>query len=266
MPVYFHTIPGSPLYSRIVSLVPSQTELLFDLGLEENVAGITKFCVHPAKWRKTKTIIGGTKNVRMEVIHKLNPDLIIASKEENNRKQMEELGQQYDVLVTDVKDFASATQMIVNIGLVAQKKLMALQIFKKIETGFENLKQSIKTSKKIKTAYLIWKNPYMAAGGDTFINDMMQYCGLENVYGDSLRYPEIKLEELSGGKRKCELIILSSEPYSFKEKHVKELQTVFPEARIMVANGEMFSWYGSRLIEAPEYFILLRKKIDRMFQ
>ncbi len=104
------SIPSHP--QRIISLVPSQTELLFDLGLEEQVAGITKFCVHPEKWFRSKTRIGGTKNIKSALIHQLQPDLIIANKEENVKEQVEELAAHYPVWVSDIHDLQSALDMI----------------------------------------------------------------------------------------------------------------------------------------------------------
>jgi len=248
-------IIGPRIYSRIVSLVPSQTELLYDLGLEDEVMAITKFCVHPAKWYKNKTRIGGTKNVNINVIKKINPDLIIANKEENVKEQVEELAQTFDVLVTDVNNFQEALQMIKDIGTLTGKITETLTIANKIESKFQNFAGSTINNRKIKTAYLIWKNPYMAAGGNTFINDMMQYCGLENIFSNHERYPKITLEDLQN----CELVLLSSEPYPFKEKHLREIQAQIPGMRIIIVDGEMFSWYGSRLLKAADYFEKFQK-------
>jgi ABC-type Fe3+-hydroxamate transport system substrate-binding protein len=248
-------IIGPRIYSRIVSLVPSQTELLYDLGLEDEVKAITKFCVHPAKWYKNKTRIGGTKNVNINAIKKINPDLIIANKEENVKEQVEELAKTFDVLVTDVNNFQEALQMIKDIGVLTGKITEALTIVNKIESKFQNFFGSTINERKIKTAYLIWENPFMAAGRNTFINDMMQYCGLENIFSKQERYPKITLEDLQN----CELVLLSSEPYPFKEKHLKEMQAQIPGLKIIIVDGEMFSWYGSRLLKAADYFEKLQK-------
>jgi len=238
------------VYSRIVSLVPSQTELLHDLGLESEVIGITKFCVHPATWHKNKTRIGGTKHVNLPLIHQLKPDLIIANKEENVREQVEELAANYDVYVTDVNNLTDAIDMIHTIGSLVGKVNMASQIATKIEINFTSLLDKVSLKRKIKTAYLIWNNPIMAAGGHTFINDMMQYCGLQNIFSLRDRYPQITSRDLAG----CELILLSSEPYPFKEKHSREIESQLPGVKIALVDGEMFSWYGSRLLKASSYF------------
>jgi ABC-type Fe3+-hydroxamate transport system substrate-binding protein len=235
--------------SNIVSLVPSQTELLFYLGLEKEVKGITKFCVHPTAWRKEKTIAGGTKNINIDIIKKLSPDLVIANKEENEKKQVEELAKDYNVWVTDVNNLEDALEMIKDIGQLTGTDEKANDLVIEIANAFKQLKPTVK---KIRSCYLIWKEPYMTIGGDTFISDMMKKCGFDNIYADKSRYPIVEIEALRNSY--CELLFLSSEPYPFKENHIIELQQQLPGTRIIVADGEMFSWYGSRLLKAVEYF------------
>ena len=227
MIIHSDNIPALKKYSRIVSLVPSQTELLYDLGLNEEVKGITKFCVHPKAWFKSKTRIGGTKNVKIDLIKKISPDLVIANKEENVKEQVEELAKTFDVFVTDVNNLADALCMIRDVGTLTGKATKALSLAMQIEKKFQDLSGSIAAKQKIKAAYLIWQNPYMAVGGHTFIDSMMTYCGLENIFTNVERYPEIRLEDLHSikpGERDCDLILLSSEPYPFKEKHLAEIQ------------------------------------------
>ena len=247
---------------RIVSLVPSQTELLYDLELDEYVVGITKFCVHPAEWRKAclpgrqaKTIIGGTKNILRERIKALQPDLIIANKEENVKEQVEALAEEYNVFVTDISVLNDALQMIYDVGILTHTPPKANEIIHTIKENFSNLIPS----KKIKTAYFIWRNPYMTIGGDTFINDMLARCGLENIFSSQTRYPSIDINDLK--EKDCELLLLSSEPYPFKQKHIDELQQHLPQTKIILVDGEMFSWYGSRLIQAPAYFKRLLQEV-----
>ena len=239
-------------YSRIISLVPSQTELLAYLDLEKGVIGITKFCIHPEEWFRNKTRVGGTKNINFKTIHQLSPDLIIANKEENVKEQIQELGEKYDVWVTDVNNLSDAIRMINDIGkltgMLEKASLLAFQI----NDGFEKLKQICFTKRKIRTAYFIWKDPYMVVGSDTFIDDMMNYCGFENIFSTRKRYPQITLEEIK--EHNCELILLSSEPYPFTEKHKKEIEQNIPGVKIILADGEMFSWYGSRLLKSVDYF------------
>lgn len=238
-------------FSRIISLVPSQTELLYYFGLDDEVVGITKFCIHPKEWFKSKSRIGGTKMVNFEKLAELAPDLIIANKEENEKEQIEELARHYNVWVTDVNNLDDAVSMIRDIGKLTRREQKAAALTEEISEKFEQLKD-ISTTKKIKTAYFIWQNPYMVAGGGTFINDMMNYCGFENIFSHAERYPQISFEEIND--KNCELILLSSEPYPFKEKHKKEMEKKFPDIAINLADGEMFSWYGSRLLRSAGYF------------
>lgn len=240
---------------RIVSLVPSQTELLYYLGLEVEVVGITKFCVHPNDWFRNKTRIGGTKNVNIKAIKALHPDLIIANKEENIKEQIEALATICPVWVSDVNNLDDALKMIEAIGFLTATTEKANNLSKTIKHRFNQLKTP---DLKLKTCYLIWREPFMTAGGDTFISNMLGYCGLENIFTPKTRYPEITLQQLLLSN--CQLVLLSSEPYPFKQKHIDEIQQALPNARIILVDGEMFSWYGSRLLEAADYFKELRIK------
>lgn len=252
----------SYLPQRIISLVPSQTELLYDLGLEAETVGITKFCVHPQSWFKTKERIGGTKKLNITKIKALNPHLIIANKEENVKEQVEELAKDYPVWLTDVNSLQDALQMIEDIGALTGKQAEAKGLTVSIHEKFTGLIKHKTQNATLKTAYLIWQKPYMAAGGGTFINDMLQHCGFHNIFADKTRYPEISIEDLSVAK--CELLLLSSEPYPFKQKHIDELGSQLPGTKIILADGEFFSWYGSRLLKAPGYFKKLIKSIGEL--
>ncbi len=234
---------------KIISLVPSQTELLYELGLEHETIAITRFCIHPKKWFDQKTRIGGTKALDIDKIAALKPDLIIANKEENVKEQVEQLAEHFRVWVTDVNDLHSACQMISDIGHLTGKAEKAAQLLIAIQNEFEKIQLPLQ---KRRTAYLIWKDPYMTIGGDTFIHDMLVKAGMENVFEDQQRYPEISITELK--EKKCDQVLLSSEPYPFREKHILELKENLPGVQIRLVDGEMFSWYGSHLLKAPEYF------------
>lgn len=243
-------------FKRIISLVPSLTELLSDLELDKEVIGITKFCVYPKEWFESKPRVGGTKNIKIEIVHKLNPDLIIANKEENVKEQVEELSKSYNVLITDINSLETAMLAILQIGNLTGRREKSIKMVANIRARFYNLHLHLhlQLQDKIKTdaAYLIWEKPYMAAGGGTFINDMMHYCGFRNIFSDVKRYPEITLNEIK--ERGCKMVLLSSEPYPFKEKHINEIKKLLPGVKIVLADGEMFSWYGSRLLKAANYF------------
>lgn len=245
---------------RIVSLVPSQTELLHDLGLEEETIGITKFCIHPGEWFRNKTRVGGTKTVNKAIIDRLRPDLIIANREENVKEQVDELAAEYPIWVTDINNLEDALEMIRDIGELTNKREYAQLLADSISIRFNGLIELKTKHKKLKTAYLIWKDPYMAAGGDTFINDMLNRCGLSNIFSHLSRYPEIMVSELQAAN--CQLLLLSSEPYPFKKAHIDELTAQLPGTNILLVDGELFSWYGSRLLRSPAYFKKLHSIID----
>ncbi|MBL7740533.1 MAG: ABC transporter substrate-binding protein [Chitinophagaceae bacterium] len=241
---------------RIISLVPSQTELLFDLGLNEAVVGITKFCVHPQQWFHNKTRVGGTKQLKMDVIRQLQPDLIIANKEENIKEQVEELAADFPIWTSDVCCLDDAYEMITQVGAMTGKERNALLLIHNIQNKFLLLPA---TSSPLRTAYLVWQNPYMTVGGDTFIHSMLTAAGFDNLFAHKSRYPELTIDDLRSGN--CQVLLLSSEPFPFRQKHIEEMRPLLPDTKIVLADGEMFSWYGSRLTEAPGYFMKLREQI-----
>jgi ABC-type Fe3+-hydroxamate transport system substrate-binding protein len=257
---------------RIVSLVPSITELLFDLDLEEEVVGITKFCVHPNQWFRSKQRIGGTKNVHIDILQSLSPTLVIASKEENIKDQVDAIASFSEVLLTDVKNLEDAIEMITIIGAKANRFKAAEDIIEKIKANFSNLsllpyvtlsaaaESKGRNSNPATLCYLIWRNPYMTVGNDTFIHNMLQKCGYNNVFAEQTRYPAITLDDIK--KANPDFIFLSSEPYPFKQIHIEELQHELPTSKIILVNGEYFSWYGSRLINAPNYFKSMLSEIE----
>lgn len=251
------TIQLAHIPSRIISLVPSQTELLHSLGLDEAVCGITKFCVHPEEWFRSKTRIGGTKTVDIEKVLSLNPDLIIANKEENVKEQVEALAAKVPTYVSDVYDRQSALEMISDVGLLTGRAPQAAELVQRISEKFEQLAP---LSQPLRALYLIWQEPWMTIGGDTFINEMLRYAGFENVFAQANRYPAVSLEQMQA--EKPDVILLSSEPFPFSQKHIAQLQPHFPGTPIVLVDGEMFSWFGSRLLLTPPYFAALRRKLS----
>jgi ABC-type Fe3+-hydroxamate transport system substrate-binding protein len=238
--------------TRIISLAPSQTELLYDLGLDEQVIGITKFCVHPDKWFRNKKRVGGTKTVHIDIIKALQPDLIIANKEENTRAQIEELSLLYPVWISDIQTIDDALLMMRQVGELTGRAEQATALANEIINGFAGLK---KAAQRKRVAYFIWRQPWMCAGGDTFISNIITQMGWENVLAGRTRYPEITLEELAD--KMVDLVLLSSEPYPFKEIHIAEIKTALPGVEVRLADGEMFSWYGSRMKPAIPYLARL---------
>lgn len=241
-------MPDRP--ERIISLVPSQTELLHDLGLGERVVGITKFCIHPEAWFRSKPRVGGTKTVDLAKVRALKPDLIIGNKEENARADIEALEQEFPVWMSDVRDLDAALDMIRRLGVLCGSTDMAGRIAEDIATGFSALRP---LPQRRSVAYLIWRDPWMAAGRDTFIHDLLDRIGLENALADHPeRYPALTPAQLAAADP--DVILLSSEPYPFKERHITELNMVCPGAPVHLVDGELFSWYGSRLLRSPAYF------------
>lgn len=244
---------------KIVSLVPSITEALFDLGLTENeVVGRTKFCIHPQDKIKNVPIIGGTKNINIEKIKALQPDLIIANKEENVKDQVEALMDEHKVMVTNIDTIEDNYYLLKNLGKLFGKEDRAQLFNLKI---YDVLNQA-KLESPVKAAYLIWKNPYMTIGSDTFIHRILSEIGFENIFKDKTRYPQITTEDLA----EADVIMLSSEPFPFKEKHIEELQVFYPDKKMMIVDGEAFSWYGTHIAKCENYFKELLTEIHLMQQ
>jgi len=245
---------------RIISIVPSQTELLFELGLSAEIIGITKFCIHPSSQYKLKTKVGGTKKLNMELIRSLKPDLIIGNKEENTKEEIDLLSKEFPVWMSDIHNLEDAMGTITQIAALVDRQPEAAYLNHLINAGFTDLQTlALQLGIDKKVAYLIWKDPYMVAGQDTFINDILCKIGLRNVIKQD-RYPEIDINELVS--LKPELIFLSSEPYPFKQKHIDEIKTAIPGATVMLVDGEIFSWYGSRLVKAVQYLFQLQPLLN----
>lgn len=240
----------------IVSLVPSLTELLFDLGLGDRVSGRTRFCIHPKGKVERVSIIGGTKNPRLDKIREINPDLIIANKEENREEDIEELKRDFDIHVTDISTMNEALLTIHDIGWKCDVEEKAKALIREIQQCMEQVPdENQKTA-----AYMIWRDPWMTIGNDTYIHSVMSHWNLENMYSDKTRYPKTTLDELR--LKKPNIILLSSEPYPFKEKHIKEVGEICPGSDIVLVNGEWFSWYGSRMLTACKQLNIFRKAIS----
>ncbi|MDQ0065640.1 ABC transporter substrate-binding protein [Chryseobacterium lathyri] len=239
---------------RVISLVPSVTEALFDLGLSENeVVGRTKFCIHPESKVKTIPVIGGTKNINIDKIRALRPDLILANKEENIKEQVEALMNDFKVIVTNIETIEDNYYLLKTLGNLFNKEERAQQFNLKI---YEVLEQA-KLDSTVKVAYLIWKSPYMTIGSDTFIHRVLSEIGFENIFKNRTRYPEIQMEDLV----EAEVIMLSSEPFPFKEKHIEEMKAFYPDKKIMIVDGEAFSWYGTHIAKCGDYFTGLLAEI-----
>ncbi len=232
---------------RVISLVPSQSEFLWDLGIQSQLIGITKFCIHPNQMFETVERIGGTKNLKLERIVELKPDLIIANKEENTLEEINYLSERFPVYISDVNTLEEAYNMMETIGAIFHKQELVSKMVKDSKDAFNLIP---KLNKRV--MYMMWNNPYMAVALNTFIDDMLKQCGFVNVCRDLQRYPEISVDMLK--KFNPDFVLLSSEPFPFKNEHAIEINNILPETKVVLVDGEMFSWYGSRLVKAPLYF------------
>ncbi|WP_340063651.1 helical backbone metal receptor [Ascidiimonas aurantiaca] len=248
---------------RIVSLVPSLTELLCELQLESELVGVTKFCVHPAHIRKEKKVVGGTKQVHYHKVAALEPDIILCNKEENTLEMVQELEKIAPVHVSDIVDIDDCIEVILQYGTLFNRKEEAHALAQNITTEKNNFLQEIQNLPSKKVAYFIWKDPWMVAGNNTFINYLLEINHFVNIYKDASRYPEVQIETLEE-EYAPDYLFLSSEPFPFTEKQLPLLQTHIKKARMVLVDGEFFSWYGSRLLKAFTYFKQLHKELTEI--
>lgn len=239
---------------KVISLVPSLTELLIYLGVK--VVGRTKFCVHPTKQILNIPIIGGTKTVDIDKISALNADLVIANKEENVKDQIDSIiSLGTEVLVTEISTTDDALESILIIGRQVNKVQASQKLYNDILESFNNIKQA-----NLSVCYLIWKSPWMTVGGDTYINSILSILGYSNVFMSKERYPSIEIIDIKMANP--DIIFLSSEPFPFKEKHIKALNSLLPNTRIELVDGTYFSWYGNRMKQVVEYAEKLHNRLN----
>lgn len=248
--LYFDFVP-----KRIVCLVPSLTEMLVDLGLQGKIVGVTKFCIHPNDIKKTAEVIGGTKSIKIDKIKDLHPDFILANKEENGFEDISLLSRRHLIYVSDIKNLEDLFQLIKDLGDIFRISTKADQLVRTIHASYNDFITEIQHLPRLKIAYFIWKEPWMVVGSSTFINYVLKLNNLENAYEDFQRYPEVNIKTL----KPVDYLFLSSEPFPFKDKHKLEFE-INPE-KVIIVDGEFFSWYGSRLIKAFEYFKKLRNNL-----
>lgn len=234
--------------NRIVSLVPSLTQTLYDLGLEDKVAGITRFC--PKSRDPTgQRFIGGTKNLNLKQITELNPDIIFANKEENPREEVEALAESFPVWVSNVSTLNESMHMLVRMGELLDCSEKACSLLQEIRKKFSVIHPS---TRRKNCVYCIWKNPMMLSGGGTYIDACLEWLGFDNLFKDHERYPEVSLSEIQ--EKNPDYIFLPDEPYHFKDEDLLEMKGLFPHATIILVKGKYFSWYGSLMLEAADYF------------
>lgn len=246
-----HEIPEPP--RRVVSLVPSLTETLFALGLGGCVVGVTEYCVHPADRVRDLPQVGGTKNPSLERILELEPDLVLANREENRRRDVERLeAGGVPVFVTYARSVREGSDEIGLLGRIGDRVDAAREIQAGIEAAGERARSRAREPAP-GVAALIWKKPYMAVGGDTFADDLITQCGGRNVFRDAgRRYPRVEDADLVAARPG--VVLLPTEPYAFGPRDRDDLLALdlpaAQEQRVHVIEGELLSWYGPRIARA----------------
>ena len=247
---------AAPLPARIVSLVPSLTEALFTLGLGDRVVGVTEWCIHPADALEAIPRVGGTKNPELELICSLEPDLVIANREENTQRVVERLRESgIDVWVTYPRTVVEAVALLRELAIRGGRRVELASVVEPIERALALAMQQAPT-KPTRCFCPIWKQPWMAVGSDTYADDLLTLCGGSNVFAgrSERRYPLVRDEDIVAAQP--EVILLPDEPYAFGAHDVTELlQLPVPAARdgrIHLIDGTLVSWYGPRIGRAIE--------------
>ena len=228
---------------RVISLVPSITEWLVDVRVD--VIGRTKFCIHPKAAVQSIPLVGGTKNFRFDTIKELNPDLIIGNKEENYQEGIDLLKKDFNVWMTEIGSFQESITCFDQLSTCLEVRENWGVLRDKLNHQYRLHIDKDKGT----VVYLIWQKPYMAIGDNTFVNSMLSDFGYKNLIKTD-RYPEVTMEEVI--RLNPEFLLLSSEPYPFKQKHVEELQSQLKSSTVKLVNGEYYSWYGTRLLKLRE--------------
>ena len=240
---------------RIVSLCPSLTELVFDLGRGEDLVGITTYCVHPADRVGAVEKVGGTKDPDVARIVELAPDLVLLNEEENRLEDAEDLASAGVAChVSFPKEVGETASMVRDIGAALERSDVAESIAADIEERARRVRESAAGRREVTWAYLIWRKPWMTVNADTFVDALLRLAGGRNVFADrDARYPEITMQELAAAAP--DVVLAADEPFPFEEKHLDEMArlTGLPRERFVVADGEYLSWHGSRTPDGIDY-------------
>ena len=254
---------------RIVSLVPSLTECLFELGLGPFVVGRTGFCIHPADQVRDVAKVGGTKSIDIEKVRDLSPTHVVVNREENPRDPVDQIRQFVpNIVVTDPVTVGDNILLYRQLGEVFNVMAAAERLVTRFETVHQRLLSQNFSS--LRLIYLIWRDPWMTVASDTFISQMLAQAGMLTVpdttargpLPDAARYPEITEEQMANAKP--DLILLSTEPYRFQESHCELIRRIdgLDATPCRLIDGEMTSWYGPRAIKGVEYLNDFRLALD----
>jgi len=240
---------------RVISLVPSITEIFFSLGVGDQLVGVTKFCTEPPEEVAGKPKVGGQKNPRVEAIIDLKPDLVVANVEENRKEHVEAMqAAGLQVLVTYPRTVREGIQLIRDLGVLTDALAPAEAIAARCEATLGEVEHTTAGRSPVRVFCPIWRNPYMTINRDTFVNDMLRACSGENIFLDHPeRYPTVNLGEVAA--RKPEVILLPDEPFPFGEKHLADFLALeevpaVRAGRLHLLDGKVLSWYGPRIAES----------------
>ncbi len=233
-------IPEQP--QRIISLCPSVTYSLIKLGCRNQLAGRTRYCIHPKEEVAGIPVVGPVQGFSMDAVHALNPDLILAVKEENAKDEVLKLSEAYPVFVFDVKDVRQNADHLLKLGLLCGREEEAAEIVR-------SFPDKAMPKKSVQSLYLIWKDPWMGVGANTYTGSVLSFFGLPQKAHFTEAYPKLSGQDFRG----ADLIMLSSEPFHFQEHHRKELQALYPDKNIILVEGEMFCWFGAWFANTESY-------------
>jgi ABC-type Fe3+-hydroxamate transport system substrate-binding protein len=236
---------------RIVSLVPSMTETVIDLGAADRLVGITRYCVHPAEVVARIPRVGGTKGFSFEKIASMKPDLVLANKEENRKHHVERLRKTYRVFVSHPRTVEEAVGMVRSIGALTGRSVEASEFAASCDRVLASLEPSV-VEPSLRTLCMIWREPWMAAGADTYMNALLARVGFDNVFAPADgHYPKTTLAEIV--ERKPDVIILPDEPYAFGAENKEHMERYVKDhggaARAVLFDGSLLTWFGTRTLK-----------------
>ena len=257
-----HAFHSSP--RRIVSLVPSLTETIALLAGTDKLAGITRYCIHPQEKLRQIPRIGGTKDPNIDQILSADIDLVIANKEENLPQHIEALEKKLPVFITFPRSIQQTIKTVMDLGILTDARDNAEQFSHSCKAILKAIEADSAIAPPLKTACMIWKDPWMTVGPDTYVSDVLATLGLQNIFDSSQdRYFKTALEDVIA--REPQVILLPDEPYEFgkSDKALIEdfLKAQGAKARVELIDGSSLTWFGSRTLPALGYLRKFKKSL-----
>jgi ABC-type Fe3+-hydroxamate transport system substrate-binding protein len=237
---------------RIVSLVPSLTETIIDLGCVNQLAGCTGFCLEIEGTAEAREI-GGVRDPDIELIRSLNPDLVLAGREENQKKDIEMIKGFSRVYVCEPRTVGDAIGIINDIGVLLHETETASAWARKIHEYRVKLNELRQDTTPVRFGYLVWWDPMMVAAGDTYISSLLEEGPFLNAFGDMKRYPQVEESELIN--RDMDIIFISSEPYGFDDNLIGDIRKLTGDIPVERIDGRMCGWYGTGTCKGLKYIL-----------